>query len=82
MTERNLRHKTVPVYDDDDSVEDEIDGKRNYDILDKVNSPKYDDNLVAEMTGDEVTLEYIQRNGFVSPILIKNKEGLGKFSYL
>jgi len=77
MTERYLRHKSVPVYDDDDSVEDEIDGKRNYDILDKVNSPKYDDTLVSEMIGEDVTLEYVQKNGFVHPILIKSKEGLG-----
>ena len=77
MTERNLRHKSVPVYDDDDSVEDEIDGKRNYDVMDKVNSSKYNSNLLVEMGGNDITLEYIQKNGFEHPIIIKNKDGLG-----
>lgn len=36
---RNLRHKTVKVYDDDE-VEDEIDGKRTFDVLEKIKSEK------------------------------------------
>lgn len=38
--ERNLRHKSVKVYDDDE-VEDEIDGKRTFDVMDKVKSNRF-----------------------------------------
>lgn len=37
--ERSLRHKTVKVYDDDE-VEDEIDGKRTFDVMEKIKSDK------------------------------------------
>ncbi|XP_076818883.1 lysine-specific demethylase 2A-like [Clavelina lepadiformis] len=77
MSDRNLRHKTVPVYDDDDAVEDEIDGKRTYDVQDKVKSAKFNADFLLDLEGHELTFERIQTVGMSDPIRIKNKEGLG-----
>uniref|UniRef100_A0A6F9DEY7 [histone H3]-dimethyl-L-lysine(36) demethylase n=1 Tax=Phallusia mammillata TaxID=59560 RepID=A0A6F9DEY7_9ASCI len=77
MGDRYLRHKSVPVYDDDDAVLDEIDGKRTYDVQDKLNSIKYNADLLLDLEGSDVTFERIQRVGLTHPIRIKNKDGLG-----
>ena len=79
MSDRNLRHKTVPVYDDDDEVENEIAGNRTYDVTEKVYSERYNDQLITEMDdGTELVFERIQKEGFDHPIRIKNVEGLGE----
>uniref|UniRef100_Q1RQ05 [histone H3]-dimethyl-L-lysine(36) demethylase n=2 Tax=Ciona intestinalis TaxID=7719 RepID=Q1RQ05_CIOIN len=77
MSERYLRHKSVPVYDDDDAVEDEIDGKRTYDIKEKLESSKYDGEFLIDLKGHELTFERIQRYGLSDPLRIKDPDGLG-----
>uniref|UniRef100_H2Y539 [histone H3]-dimethyl-L-lysine(36) demethylase n=1 Tax=Ciona savignyi TaxID=51511 RepID=H2Y539_CIOSA len=77
MSDRYLRHKTVPVYDDDDDVQDEIDGKRTYDIKEKLASPKYDADFLIDLDGHELTFERIQRCGLSDPLRIKDPDGLG-----
>uniref|UniRef100_A0A0K2TRG6 [histone H3]-dimethyl-L-lysine(36) demethylase n=1 Tax=Lepeophtheirus salmonis TaxID=72036 RepID=A0A0K2TRG6_LEPSM len=41
------------------------------------NLPRYYPYFVKELEGDQVNLEHFQRNGFNTPILIKEKTGLG-----
>jgi len=82
MSDRNLRHKTVPVYDDDDVVLDEIDGKRTYDVQEKLNSRKYNADFLSDVDGHEMTFERVQRSGLTNPIRIKTKDGLGMFKLL
>ena len=77
MSQRNLRHKTVPVYDDDDDVQDEIDGKRTYDVQEKLLSLRYDGEFLLDLQGQDLTFERVQRLGLSDPIRIKNKDGLG-----
>jgi len=78
MSQRNLRHKTVPVYDDDDEVQDEIDGLRTYDVQEKLLSARYDGDFLLDLKGEDLTFEKIQEYGFSKPIRIKEKHGLGK----
>ena len=78
MSQRNLRHKTVPVYDDDDEVQDEIDGLRTYDVQEKLASARYDGDFLLDLNGKDVTFERIQKYGLSEPIRIKEKHGLGK----
>ena len=83
MSSRNLRHKTVPVYDNDDEVQDEIDGKRTYDVKEKLTSDKYNEDLLLDLKGSDLTFERIQEKGLNVPIRIKNKDGLGMlFMYI
>ena len=77
MSDRNLRHKTVPVYDDDDEVQDEIDGKRKYSVEEKLISSKYDADFLVDLKGEELTFKRIQEHGLNDPIRIKDKDGLG-----
>ena len=79
MSQRNLRHKTVPVYDDDDEVQDEIDGLRSYDVQEKLASERYNGNFLLDLNGEDLNFERIQKVGFTEPIRIKQKHGLGKY---
>ena len=58
------------------SDEEEEAFTNNYDILDKLESKKFPKYFIQEMTGEEVTLEHFQRQGFNSPIYVPEKAGL------
>nr|XP_039266845.1 lysine-specific demethylase 2B-like [Styela clava] len=75
-SDRNLRHKSLKVYDDED-VEDEIDGKRTFDVMEKIKSDKYNAECVLELGSDTFNFKYIQKNGFYSPVRFKEKDQLG-----
>ena len=35
------------------------------------------DEILIKLHGSELTLDYLERNGFSSPIVVENKENLG-----
>lgn len=57
--------------------EDDISSFALFDIDEKLKSNKYDKNFVREMIGSDLTVGYIQKEGFNNPIRVKSKEGLG-----
>uniref|UniRef100_A0A673K924 [histone H3]-dimethyl-L-lysine(36) demethylase n=1 Tax=Sinocyclocheilus rhinocerous TaxID=307959 RepID=A0A673K924_9TELE len=56
---------------------DEIEGKRSFDLEEKLQSDRYNSDLVKIMDGKDFTLEYIQREGLRDPIIFKKADGLG-----
>ncbi|CAG0879254.1 unnamed protein product [Darwinula stevensoni] len=65
-------------YTDDWNVpEEELEGKRNFHLEDKLSDEKYSHQLVKHISGHEFGLAYMQQNGFKEPILVKEKAGLG-----
>ncbi len=59
--------------DDDDDVSSSV----LFDIEEKLKSSKYEKNFVREMLGSDLTVSYMQKEGFNNPIIVKSKEGLG-----
>uniref|UniRef100_A0A673FMV4 [histone H3]-dimethyl-L-lysine(36) demethylase n=1 Tax=Sinocyclocheilus rhinocerous TaxID=307959 RepID=A0A673FMV4_9TELE len=64
-------------YQDDSISDDEIEGKRSFDVDEKLQSDRYNSDLVKIMDGKDFTLEYIQREGLRDPIIFKKADGLG-----
>lgn len=40
-------------------------------------SPRSADDVVAKLSGSQLTMDYLEENGFNEPILAQKKEGLG-----
>lgn len=57
--------------------EDDVNSFVLFDIEEKLKSSKYDKNFVREMLGPDLTVSYMQKEGFNNPIIVKSKEGLG-----
>ncbi|KAF4518543.1 hypothetical protein B566_EDAN004287 [Ephemera danica] len=59
--------------------DEEIDGlNASFDLEDRLTSPRFEQcSVVKEMVGSELTVAYLQRHGFSTPILFKEKTGLG-----
>ena len=74
-----MRVKEKKTYNDS-KVDDEIDGKRTFDVEEKLLDVKFNQNLsdvLLELEGKDFDLKYVQENGFNKPILFKSKNGLG-----
>ncbi|XP_046705629.1 lysine-specific demethylase 2A isoform X1 [Silurus meridionalis] len=74
---KRLRTGTRRRYQDDGISDDEIEGKTNFDLAEKLESPNFDSNLVKIMDGNDFTFEYIQREGLRDPIIFTKADGLG-----
>uniref|UniRef100_A0A8C2A7Q0 [histone H3]-dimethyl-L-lysine(36) demethylase n=1 Tax=Cyprinus carpio TaxID=7962 RepID=A0A8C2A7Q0_CYPCA len=74
---KRLRTGTRRRYQDDSISDDEIEGKRSFDVDEKLQSDRYNSDLVKIMDGKDFTLEYIQREGLRDPIIFKKADGLG-----
>ncbi|KAI2657182.1 Lysine-specific demethylase 2A [Labeo rohita] len=74
---KRLRTGTRRRYQDDGISDDEIEGKRSFDLDEKLQSDRYNSDLVKIMDGKDFTLEYIQREGLRDPIIFKKADGLG-----
>ncbi|XP_060533055.1 jmjC domain-containing histone demethylation protein 1-like isoform X2 [Cylas formicarius] len=60
---------------DDDDIEDP---RRTFNLQEKLEDPAFNAaGVVREMRGDELTVSYFQRHGFNTPLLFKDKSGLG-----
>uniref|UniRef100_A0AAQ5YDJ8 [histone H3]-dimethyl-L-lysine(36) demethylase n=2 Tax=Amphiprion TaxID=80969 RepID=A0AAQ5YDJ8_AMPOC len=64
-------------YHDDGISDEEIDGRRMFDLEEKVNSQRFSSDRVVRMEGRELTYEFVQRGGLRDPILFEKPDGLG-----
>ncbi|XP_045539000.1 jmjC domain-containing histone demethylation protein 1 isoform X2 [Papilio machaon] len=77
---RQLRErKQRKLYSDEWALgDDEAEGGRGFSLADKLESPRFEHTgAIIEMTGSELTISYLQKNGFTTPLLFKEKNGLG-----
>ncbi|XP_060908954.1 lysine (K)-specific demethylase 2Aa isoform X2 [Labrus mixtus] len=64
-------------YHDDGISDEEIDGRRMFDLEEKVSSQRFSSDRVLRMEGKDLTFEFVQRGGLRDPILFERPEGLG-----
>ncbi|XP_033747428.1 lysine-specific demethylase 2A-like [Pecten maximus] len=74
---RKLRAKERKTYTDEDLDDDDIEGKRAFNLEEKLQSKKYNKNFVKVMKGHELNMGYLQANGLEAPIVMYDKTGLG-----
>ncbi|KAL2077852.1 hypothetical protein ACEWY4_027356 [Coilia grayii] len=74
---KRLRTGTRRRYQDDGISDDEIDGKRTFDLEEKLHCDRFNCNLVKYMEGKDFTFEYIQREGLREPLVFVKPDGLG-----
>ncbi|CAL8369108.1 unnamed protein product, partial [Gadus morhua 'NCC'] len=72
-----LRTGSRRRYHDDGISDEEIDGRRMFDLEDKVHSERFSSDRVVRMEGKDLTYEYIQRGGLRDPIIFEKPDGLG-----
>ena len=64
-----------------DNQDDKAEGNRIKFLEDlknnKIKSEKYSNDMVKRLSGHEVTVAHMQREGFNNPIFVPEKEGLG-----
>uniref|UniRef100_A0A3Q1BVS2 [histone H3]-dimethyl-L-lysine(36) demethylase n=1 Tax=Amphiprion ocellaris TaxID=80972 RepID=A0A3Q1BVS2_AMPOC len=72
-----MRAGTRRRYHDDGISDEEIDGRRMFDLEEKVNSQRFSSDRVVRMEGRELTYEFVQRGGLRDPILFEKPDGLG-----
>uniref|UniRef100_A0A8C1J3L2 Lysine (K)-specific demethylase 2Aa n=1 Tax=Cyprinus carpio TaxID=7962 RepID=A0A8C1J3L2_CYPCA len=71
------RSGTRRRYQDDGLSDDEIDGKRTFDLEEKLHNNRFSSDRIKRMEGKDLTYEYIQRCGLRDPIIFERPEGLG-----
>ncbi|XP_016122196.1 lysine-specific demethylase 2A-like [Sinocyclocheilus grahami] len=71
------RSGTRRRYQDDGLSDEEIDGKRTFDLEEKLHSKRFSSDRVKRMEGKDLTYEYIQRCGLRDPIIFERPDGLG-----
>uniref|UniRef100_A0A665W9U3 [histone H3]-dimethyl-L-lysine(36) demethylase n=1 Tax=Echeneis naucrates TaxID=173247 RepID=A0A665W9U3_ECHNA len=64
-------------YHDDGISDEEIDGRRMFDLEEKVSSQRFSSDRVIRMEGKDLTYEFIQRSGLTEPIVFERPDGLG-----
>ncbi|KAM4555413.1 lysine-specific demethylase 2A [Odontesthes bonariensis] len=74
---KRLRTGTRRRYQDDGISDDEIEGKRMFDLDEKLECERFASDLIKHMDGKDFTYEYIQREGLRDPIIFKTADGLG-----
>ncbi|XP_051983252.1 lysine-specific demethylase 2A-like isoform X1 [Xyrauchen texanus] len=74
---RSKRSGTRRRYQDDGISDDEIEGKRTFDLEEKLHSSRFNSDRVKRMEGKDFTFEYIQRGGLRDPIIFERPDGLG-----
>ncbi|KAM9849998.1 lysine-specific demethylase 2A [Aulostomus maculatus] len=74
---KRLRTGTRRRYQDDGISDDEIEGKRTFDLDEKLQCSRFGCDLVKHMEGKDFTFEYIQREGLRDPIIFEKADGLG-----
>uniref|UniRef100_A0A6Q2XLR2 [histone H3]-dimethyl-L-lysine(36) demethylase n=1 Tax=Esox lucius TaxID=8010 RepID=A0A6Q2XLR2_ESOLU len=71
------RSGTRRRYHDDGISDDEIEGRRTFDLEEKLRSERFTSDRVKRMEGKDLTFEYIQRGGLRDPIIFEKPDGLG-----
>lgn len=63
-------------------VEEHLEGRRNFDLESRIKSDSYSkatESFVLRIeSGEDLTVTHFQKNGFIRPIYVLDKEGLGK----
>uniref|UniRef100_A0A672QHN3 [histone H3]-dimethyl-L-lysine(36) demethylase n=1 Tax=Sinocyclocheilus grahami TaxID=75366 RepID=A0A672QHN3_SINGR len=72
-----FRSGTRRRYQDDGISDDEIEGKRTFDLEEKLHNNRFNSDRVKRMEGKDLTYEYIQRCGLRDPIIFERPDGLG-----
>ncbi|XP_049529879.1 jmjC domain-containing histone demethylation protein 1 [Anopheles darlingi] len=58
--------------------DDDYEGARGFSVAEKLESPRFaQSGMVREMKGENLTVGFLQQNGFNIPLLFKEKTGLG-----
>nr|XP_057947286.1 lysine (K)-specific demethylase 2Aa [Doryrhamphus excisus] len=71
------RSSTRRRYHEEVISDEEIDGKRMFDLEEKVHSQRFNSDRIIRMQGKDLTYEYIQRGGLKDPIIFEETDGLG-----
>ncbi|KAM7417598.1 hypothetical protein PAMA_017300 [Pampus argenteus] len=74
---KRLRTGTRRRYQDDGISDDEIEGKRTFDLDEKLQCGRFGSDLIKHMEGKDFTFEYIQMKGLRDPIIFEKADGLG-----
>ncbi|XP_029988961.1 lysine (K)-specific demethylase 2Aa isoform X2 [Sphaeramia orbicularis] len=74
---KRLRAGTRRRYHDDGISDEEIDGRRMFDLEEKVHSQRFNSDRVIRMEGKDFTYEFVQRGGLRDPIIFDKPAGLG-----
>lgn len=74
---KRLRTGTRRRYQDDGISDDEIEGKRTFDLDEKLQCCRFGSDLIKHMEGEDFTFEYIQKEGLRDPIIFEKADGLG-----
>ncbi|XP_034036915.1 lysine-specific demethylase 2A isoform X2 [Thalassophryne amazonica] len=74
---KRLRTGTRRLYQDDGISDDEIEGKRTFDLEEKLQSDRFNSDLIKVMDGKDFTFQYIQQEGLRDPIIFERTDGLG-----
>ncbi|KAI4819653.1 hypothetical protein KUCAC02_004893 [Chaenocephalus aceratus] len=74
---KRLRTGTRRRYQDDGISDDEIEGKRMFNLDEKLQCSRFNSELIKHMEGKDFTFEYIQREGLREPIIFEAANGLG-----
>ncbi|CAG9862141.1 unnamed protein product [Phyllotreta striolata] len=76
---RMRERKQKKLYSEDWALgEDDIEGHRTFSLQEKLEDGAFaSHNIVKEMHGAELSVAYLQRHGFNTPLLFKEKAGLG-----
>lgn len=71
--------KQRKLYSDEWALgDDEAEGGRGFSLADKLESARFEHSgSILEMHGADLTVSYLQKNGFTTPLLFKDKIGLG-----
>jgi len=83
MTGRGRGKKPISELIDWDAVsaqDNDCKVQRGFKLRDKLKDGVYDDNretMLEMMTGRELSLEYMQRTGFIKPIMVQRRDDLG-----
>ncbi|XP_033627389.1 lysine-specific demethylase 2B-like isoform X1 [Asterias rubens] len=76
-TGRSLRAKARRHYNEGEHQDDEIEGKRTWNLEEKLTSERFTNKWVKIMQGQEFTMKFLQEGGFDTPMLFKSTEDLG-----
>ncbi|XP_061628002.1 lysine (K)-specific demethylase 2Aa isoform X3 [Phyllopteryx taeniolatus] len=71
------RSGTRRRYQEDVISDEEIDGRRMFDLEEKVYSQRFNSDRIIRMQGKDLTYEFIQRGGLRDPIIFEKIDGLG-----
>ncbi|KAM9792272.1 lysine (K)-specific demethylase 2Aa [Neosynchiropus ocellatus] len=74
---KRLRTGTRRRYHDDGISDEEIDGRRMFDLEEKVKSQRFNSDKVLHLQGKEFTYEFVQKTGLREPIVFEKRDGLG-----